>query len=162
MQVALGGYKYRIEQLTHCLPDPYRPGYSADCGPYIQHPVWKADVVATHQYIGVRCDTARVDLVKGFVGLVSLAIPMLGVDEIESGWALQKLAIQVMNADSREGAVAALDAFIEEASMLYTKLLAKYAPAGSLPQAAPVVIGLIDVASDLKSLYESSGCRLLP
>ncbi|HDQ72681.1 MAG TPA: RHS repeat-associated core domain-containing protein, partial [Chloroflexi bacterium] len=157
-EIALRGHRYIIESRTDCIQDPQ---LGELCGPLYLNWEWEANVYATHQYMGLRCDTARTDLIKGFASAVSLIIPWLGVNELESGWALQKIAIQVMNADSREGAAAALSTFIAEAEMLYAKLTTKFGPAASGP-AAVILVGLIDFASDLQSLIESGGCRWLP
>jgi RHS repeat-associated protein len=152
--VAVEGHRYEVFEITQRLPDlPYDR-----LDPIIQHPVFKANIVATYQYKGIQCDGARADLVKAIASVISLALPVLGVDEIESGWALRKQAILVMNAQSREGADAALQAFVEESNLLLLKLQVKYRSGVVDPR----LVLAIDILSDVKSLIESGGCSWLP
>jgi hypothetical protein len=160
-QATLQGYRYQVQKLTHCIPDPYRPGYPRACDPLIQHFELKADINATHKYEGLRCDSAAADYVVIGTSMVSLLLPLTSYRDMEEVWDLIKLATLVANAGSREGARAAMETFVEEANMVVMKLTAKYGAGMLVPGVGPLVEA-IDIGSDFLSIADSSGCRWLP
>jgi hypothetical protein len=128
--------------------------------PIIQHRVFKANIYATQRYMGLRCEWGKQEWVQGGLSLASILLPALNHDETEDIWRLIILATVVADAETREGAEAALRTFSQEASALVTALQLKgrlYATVYGIP-----VVEAYDLSVDLLGVAESSGCSWAP
>ncbi|MEM3433740.1 MAG: RHS repeat-associated core domain-containing protein [Candidatus Methanomethyliaceae archaeon] len=159
LQAACEGERFGVLKMTHCVPDLR---YGEICDPVITHWELKVPYIidVQHRYMGLRCDFAALEVKEAVVSLISLLVPLLGTEEADNAWELIRMAWEVANAGSEEGAIAALNKFNETAGWLLLKLQMKYGPA-AIPQIATLMTA-IDFGRDLKSLIESAGCAWLP
>ncbi len=161
-QAALEGSYYSVQEINHC---EYIGGQEVRCDPLITN--WHTKVgdihvkiEATRKYKGVICDPAEVDLKGLALDVLLAALPLFNrgsIDDVEDLMDLVSFAADVGYAVGTEDQISALETFIVEAGLVIAKLTAKYGAKALAP-----LVEVADIATDILSALENTGCKWLP